>query len=272
MQSVNDLMEKLQLLAITYGMKLIYATITLVVGLWFIGFIVNRAERIMKKRHVDPSLAPFLKSLLGIGLKAALVVSVIGMIGIEMTSFVAILGAAGLAIGLALQGTLQNFAGGVMILLFKPFKVGDFIEAQGFSGMVNEIQIFNTLLTTGDNKVIIIPNGGLANGTMTNFSTMSTRRVDLSFNVSYESDFEKALALIRELVIRDRRTLKDPEPFVRVMQLSEYAVNIVARIWVKSDDYWPVYHDLTEAVKKTFDANEIRIPYPTRDIHMAKTF
>ena len=189
------------------------------------------------------------------------------MIGIEMTSFVAILGAAGLAVGLALQGTLQNFAGGVMLLLFKPFKVGDVLSAQGFTGSVKEIQIFNTIMATPDNRIIIIPNGGLANSAMTNFSTMDTRRVDFSFGIGYDDDFEKAKSLIRSLIDADSRILKDPEPFVRVGELADSSVNITTRVWVNAADYWAVHFDLIENVKKTFDKEKVSFPYPQMDVH-----
>jgi len=221
----------------------------------------------MIKRNLDASLIPFLSSIIGIILKAALFISVAGMIGIEMTSFVAILGAAGLAVGLALQGTLQNFAGGVMLLLFKPFKVGDVLSAQGFTGSVKEIQIFNTIMATPDNRIIIIPNGGLANSAMTNFSTMDTRRVDFSFGIGYDDDFEKAKSLIRSLIDADSRILKDPEPFVRVGELADSSVNITTRVWVNAADYWAVHFDLIENVKKTFDKEKVSFPYPQMDVH-----
>lgn len=267
---INNILESIQGLAVTYGLKLIYSVIALIIGLWVIQAIIKQLVGMMKKREVDPSLIPFLRSLLNIGLKAALFITIAGMIGIEMTSFVAILGAAGLAVGLALQGTLQNFAGGVMILLFKPFRVGDVVEAQSYVGVVKEIQIFNTLLTTPDNKVIIIPNGGLANSSMTNYSKMETRRVDFSFGIDYSDDFEKAKGLISNIVQADERVLKDPEPFIRVGELGDSSVNITTRIWVNSGDYWPVHFDTIEAVKKSFDSNGISFPFPQMDVHMDK--
>ena len=199
-----------------------------------------------------------------------LIVSVIGQLGVETTSFIAVLGAAGLAVGLALQGTLQNFAGGVIILLLKPFKVGDFVDVGGHMGTVKEIQIFTTIMVTPDNKVIIIPNGGLANASMTNFSAMPTRRVDFSFGIGYGDDFEKAKSLIKGLIDADSRILKDPEPFVRVGELADSSVNITTRVWVNSADYWAVHFDMIENVKKTFDKEGVSIPYPQMDVHMAK--
>jgi len=208
MGNLEESMAMIQAFIVEYGIKLIGAVAALLIGLWIIKILVGFLKRMMIKRNLDASLIPFLSSIIGIILKAALFISVAGMIGIEMTSFVAILGAAGLAVGLVLQGTLQNFAGGVMLLLFKPFKVGDVLSAQGFTGSVKEIQIFNTIMATPDNRIIIIPNGGLANSAMTNFSTMDTRRVDFSFGIGYDDDFEKAKSLIRSLIDADSRILK----------------------------------------------------------------
>jgi small conductance mechanosensitive channel len=190
------------------------------------------------------------------------------MIGIEMTSFVAILGAAGLAVGLALSGTLQNFAGGVMILAFKPFKVGDFIDAQGYMGTVSEIQIFNTILKTPDNKTIIIPNGGLSTSSMTNFSTEPKRRVDWTFGVGYGDDAEKTKAVLRKLIDEDSRILQDPEPFIALSELADSSVNFVVRAWVNAADYWAVFFDMNDKVYKTFDKEGLNIPYPQMDVHV----
>lgn len=256
-------------LAVSYGPNLILAILTLIIGFWVIRIVVRSVNRVMEARNVDDSLRPFLKSMMSMLLKAMLVISVAGMIGIEMTSFIAVLGAAGLAVGMALSGTLQNFAGGVMILLFKPFKVGDFIEAQGYAGSVKEIQIFNTILKTGDNKTIIIPNGGLSTSSMINYSTEPQRRVDLTFGIAYENDFEKAISLIQQLVDKDERILSEPEPWIRVTSLADSSVNITARVWCESGDYWGIYIDLQESVKKAFDKEGISIPYPQLQIHNA---
>jgi small conductance mechanosensitive channel len=203
-------------------------------------------------------------------LRALLFISVLGMVGIEMTSFIAILGAAGLAVGLALSGTLQNFAGGVMILLFKPFKVGDVIEAQGYIGAVKEIQIFNTYLKTGDNKIIIIPNGGLANSSMTNYSAEETRRLEWTFGISYGENVEKARKVIKKIAEADSRILKDPEPFVAVGALADSSVNLVTRVWVASADYWGVNFDMNEKVYDEFNKEGISFPFPQLDVHMIK--
>lgn len=229
---------------------------------------MNAIVRSMTKKDVEPSLRQFLKSLLSMLLKVLLFIAVISMLGIEMTSFVAILAAAGFAVGMALSGTLQNFAGGVMIILFKPFKVGDFIEAQGYTGTVKEIQIFNTILKTPDNKTIIIPNGGLSTGSLTNFSTEPQRRVDFTFGIGYEDDIDKARNIIMGLIAKDERILKDPAPFVAVSELADSSVNFVVRVWANAADYWGIYFDMTENVKKAFDKEGISIPYPQTDVHV----
>jgi small conductance mechanosensitive channel len=191
-----------------------------------------------------------------------------GMIGIEMTSFIAILGAAGLAFGMALSGTLQNFAGGVIILVFKPYKVGDYIEAAGYAGSVTEIRIFNTILKTPDNKVIIIPNSSLAGNSMTNYSAEPTRRVDFKFGIGYQDDIDKAKSVLKRLADADERILKDPAVFIAVSEMADSSVNLIVRAWVETANYWPVYFDMTEKVKKTFDAEGISIPFPQRDVHI----
>jgi len=190
------------------------------------------------------------------------------MVGIAMTSFVAILGAAGLAVGMALSGTLQNFAGGVMILLFKPYKPGDFLEAQGYMGVVQEIQIFNTILLTPDNRKVIIPNGGLSSSSMINYSAMETRRVDFSFGVGYSDDIDKSRQVILDEIAKLPYVLKDPAPFVMVGELADSSVNFTTRVWVKGEDYWTCFFELTENVKKAMDANNISIPFPQTDVHL----
>lgn len=255
-------------LVMEYGPKVILAIVVLIIGLWVIKRITNGLTKMMTKKEVDPSLIPFLRSMAGILLKVMLVISVISMLGVETTSFIAILGAAGLAVGLALSGTLQNFAGGVMILIFKPFKVGDFIEAQGHSGTVSEIQIFNSILKTPDNKTVIIPNGGLSTGSMVNYSTEPTRRVDLSFGIGYTDDIDKAKSILMRLLEEDERVLKDPAPTVDVAALADSSVNFYVRPWVNASDYWGVYLDMQEKVKKAFDAEGVSIPFPQMDVHM----
>lgn len=265
---MEQYIEMIKDYAVEYGIKLIGALGALIVGLWIIKAMMRGLTAVMKKKEVDSSLQGFLRSLLGLALKAMLFVSVLGMVGIEMTSFVAILGAAGLAVGMALSGTLQNFAGGVMILLFKPFKVGDVITAQGYTGSVFEIQIFNTILKTPDNKHIIIPNGGLATGSMINFSKEETRRVDWTFGIGYGDSTEKAREVMGRLISEDQRILGDPAPFMAVSELGDSSVNFVVRVWVKSGDYWGVFFDMNEKVYNEFAKEGLNIPFPQMDVHV----
>ncbi|MFT7037029.1 MAG: small conductance mechanosensitive channel [Cyclobacteriaceae bacterium] len=253
-----------------YGQKLIVIVIAIIVGLWLISLLTKGLTKAMAKQELEASLSSFLGSLVSILLKAMLFISVAGMVGIEMTSFIAILGAAGLAIGLALSGTLQNFAGGVMILLFKPFKVGDVIDAQGYVGSVNQIQIFNTILKSPDNKTIIIPNGGLSTGSMTNFSTEATRRVDWTVGIGYGDDSDKAKTVIRKFLDEDDRILQDPEPFIAISALADSSVNFTVRAWVNAGDFWGVFFDFNEKVYKNFDKEGLNIPFPQMDVHVHK--
>jgi len=265
---MDKYIEKIINLGIDYGPKLIGAILVLLLGLWIIKLITKTVAKLMKKRNVDPSLASFIRSMTNILLKVLLVISVMGMVGIEMTSFIAILGAAGLAVGMALSGTLQNFAGGVMILIFKPFKVGDYIEAQGYAGTVHEIQLFNTLLKTVDNKIVIIPNGGLSTSSMINYSAEPLRRVDWTFGIGYGDDIDKAKAVIFKLIEADKRILKDPEPFAAVSELADSSVNFAVRVWVKGEDYWGVFFTMNETVYKTFSVENLNIPFPQMDVHV----
>jgi len=263
-----DNFQKIYDLAIVYGLKLLLALVTLAVGFWIIKVIMKAVKRSMIKSNLDETLRQFLLAIIGIALKVMLIISVISMLGVEMTSFVAVLAAAGFAIGMALSGSLQNFAGGVMIVLFKPFKVGDFIEAQGFMGTVRQIHIFNTILKTPDNKTVIIPNGGLSTGAMTNFSTEPQRRVDFTFGIGYGDDIDKARDVINSLIAAEERILKDPAPFVAVSKLNNSSVDFVVRVWVEAANYWGVFFDMTENVKKAFDKNNISIPFPQTDVHI----
>ena len=251
-----------------YGPNVLLAILTLFVGLWIIKLLGKGFGRAMQKAKVESSLEKFLLSLVRILLKVLLVISVISMLGVQMTSFIAMLGAAGLAVGLALQGSLANFAGGVLLLLFKPFKVGDFIDAQGFLGTVNAIQVFNTVLKTPDNKTIVIPNGNLSNGSITNFTVEENRRVEWTFGIGYSDDLNKAKDILVQLVKSDSRILENPESLVAVSELGDNSVNIVVRGWVKLADFWSVYFDMQEKVKLTFDEQGISIPFPQRDVHV----
>ena len=264
----KDFTEKAMGYVWEYGPNLILAILTLIVGLWVIKLIVNSFYKLMTKRNFDPSLTPFLKMLLGMILKVLLIISVIGMVGVEVTSFIAILGAAGLAIGLALQGTLQNFAGGVVILILKPFKVGDVVEAQDYLGTIKEIQIFYTIINTFDKKVVYIPNGSLANSDMTNYSQEEVRRNEWKFGIGYGDDYDKAKALLQKFVEEDDRILNDPEPFFALHSLGDSSVNIVVRAWSQASDLWPVYFDMNERVYKEFAKEGLNIPFPQMDVHV----
>ena len=268
MEIVEKNLDTIIQMGLQYAPKLALALITLLIGFWMIGRVGRLIDSQFEKRDLDPSLRTFSVSMIGVILKVLLVISVAGMVGIETTSFVAIIGAAGLAVGLALQGSLSNFAGSVLILIFKPFKVGDVIDVAGRIGTVKEIQIFATVMRTTDNKRVIIPNGVLAGGTIVNLSAEDTRRIDLVFGIGYNDDIDKAKEVLKAIIAKDERILSEPEPTVAVSELADSSVNFVFRPWVKKDDYWPVYYDMVETVKKTFDKEDISIPFPQRDVHL----
>lgn len=266
--SLDVFLSKMIDLGISVGSKILLAIVVFIVGRWIVQRLNRLLARILERRQVEASLSTFVKSLVSITLTLLLIIIVIGVLGIETSSFIALFASAGVAIGMALSGTLQNFAGGVMILLFKPFKVGDTIEAQGQCGTVREIQIFNTILATPDNKIIIIPNGGLSTGLMKNYSKEATRRVDWEFGIAYGDDYSKAQEVIGRLLDADLRVLKDPAYFIALTSLGESSVNIVVRAWVNSGDYWGVYFDMNERVYKTFAAENLNIPFPQMDVHV----
>lgn len=255
-------------LIMAYAPKVLLAIVTLIIGLWLINRLVNVLDNRLGKK--DPTLNKFLCGLVSAILKILLLISVASMVGIATTSFVAIIGAAGLAVGLALQGSLANFAGGVLILLFKPFKVGDVIDAQGFVGSVREISILYTIVDTFDNRRVVIPNGQLSNASLTNMSAYENRRCDMTFGIGYSDDIDKAKAICKRLIEADERAMKDPEPLVVVGALGESSVDLTVRVWTKGADLWPFYWDMQERVKKAFDAEGISIPFPQRDVHMYK--
>ena len=267
---MNNLLDQFNNIVYTYGPKLLGALAVLIIGNFVIKLMMNSFSKMMDKRKTDASLKPFLISLVSILLKTMLVISVLGMLGVQMTSFIAILGAAGLAVGLALSGTLQNFAGGVIILLFKPFKVGDYVDAQGHSGFVKEIQIFNTILLELDNKTVIIPNGPLSTGSMVNYSTEPTRRVDFTFGIAYGDSVDKARKILFEIFKEDKRILTDPAYFVGLSEMADSSVNLTARAWVKGEDYWGVFFDINEKTYNSFNAEGISIPFPQMDVHLQK--
>lgn len=255
-------------LVMAYAPKLVLAIIVLLVGLWLIKGFAKVVDKGMESRKVEATLRHFLRNMVSIIFKILLLISVASLVGIETTSFVAVVGAAGLAIGLALQGSLANFAGGVLILFFRPFKVGDFIQTNGYSGTVKEIQIFNTIMTTPDNKRVIIPNGKVSNDSLINFSSEPTRRVDFVFGVSYGANIDQVKATLKELLDADTRIHKDPAPMVVLSELADSSVNFTVRAWVDAANYWPVFFDTMETVKKTFDTKGIEIPFPQRDVHL----
>lgn len=266
--SLDTAISKLIDLSISLGSKLLIAIIVFFIGRWLVRRCCRLVVKIMEKKQVEASLFSFIRSLVNITLNFLFVIILISILGIETSSFIALFASAGVAVGMALSGTLQNFAGGVMILLFKPFKVGDFIEAQGQSGTVKEIQIFNTIMATADNKIIIIPNGGLSTGIMKNYSKEENRRVDWEFGIGYGDSYDKAKMVITKLIESDSRILKDPAYFIALTSLGESSVNIVVRAWVKAPDYWGVFFDMNEKVYKTFAEENLSIPFPQMDVHL----
>ena len=273
-QVADDGFSKLQIFlqqlidwGVSAGGRIIGAVIIFVVGRFLISFLRKMLARLLAKRHVDASIQSFVKSLVNILLTILLIIAVIGKLGVETTSFAALLASAGVAIGMALSGNLQNFAGGLIVLLFRPFKVGDWIESQGVSGTVKEIQIFHTILTTGDNKVIYIPNGAMSSGVVTNYNTQTTRRVEWIVGVDYGEDYDKVQQIVTDILAADKRILKDPAPFIALHALDASSVNVVARVWVNSADYWGVYFDINKAIYATFNEKGINFPFPQLTVH-----
>lgn len=265
---MEEIINKIYQLLTVYGLKVLAALAIFIIGRWVARGVRKLLERIMTKSKVDSTLVSFTANLAYIGLLAFIVIAALGQLGIQTTSFIAVLGAAGLAIGLALQGSLSNFAAGFLLIIFRPFKVGDLIEGAGVFGVVEAIQIFTTQLTTADNKTVIVPNAKLTENNIVNWTVKGTRRVDLVIGIGYNDDIDKARSLIAATIAGDPRILKDPEPQIAVSELGDSSVDFVVRPWAKVDDYWGVYFDLTEKIKKAFDANGIHIPYPQRDIHV----
>lgn len=268
MVNVEQLTQTATELLMSYGPKLLLALLTLIVGFWMIKRGMALCEGMMERSQFEITLRKFLMNLGSILLKAVVIISVASMVGVATASFIAMLGAAGLAVGLALQGSLANFAGGVLILFFKPFKVGDLIEAQGYLGIVKEIQIFVTILTTLDNQRIIIPNGLLSNGCLTNLNAEPHRRVDMVFGISYGDDVLQVKRILHEVIASDSRVLTEPASEVYVKEHAESSINMLVRVWVKPENYWGVYFHMYEQVKLTFDREGISIPFPQRDVHM----
>ena len=268
MGKVDFYIDKAKELAIDFGPKVLAALLTLIVGLWIIGGLSKVFRRSLGTAKVDDTLQPFLTNLFTWILKVLLLVSVASMVGIETTSFVAVLGAAGLAVGLALQGSLANFAGGVLILIFRPYRVGDLVEAQGHLGVVQEIQIFCTVLTTPDNKRVILPNGAVSNGSITNFTVEGKLRVDLSVGVAYDADLKQSKEVIEKAIATVSNVLSEPAPSVAISELADSSVNFFVRPWATPADYWQVYSDTLTAVKQGLDQAGISIPFPQREIYV----
>jgi small conductance mechanosensitive channel len=265
---MEEIIGKVYQLLTVYGLKVLAALAIFIIGRWVAKGVRKLVDRLMTKSNVDPTLVSFTANLAYIGLLAFIVIAALGQMGIQTTSFIAILGAAGLAIGLALQGSLSNFAAGFLLIIFRPFKVGDLIEGAGVFGVVEAIQIFTTQLKTADNKTVIVPNAKLTDDNIVNWTVKGTRRVDMVFGIGYEDDIDKARSLMADIVAADDRILKNPEPQSAVSELADSSVNFVVRPWVKVNDYWGVYFDLTEKIKKAFDTNGVSIPFPQRDVHV----
>lgn len=266
----EQLMQTVVELATTYGLKFVGGLLVLIIGWMVSKRLVKVFDKVLALRDIDATLRPFLRTLVGALLKVAVVISAMSVMGIEMTSFVAILGAAGLAVGMALSGTLQNFAGGVVILILRPFKKGDFIEAQGYTGSVHEIQIFHTILKTPDNKTVILPNGPVSTGSLINYTDEDTRRVDFTFGIAYGDNTENARQVLMRLINEDHRILQDPAPMVVVGALADSSVNMTVRVWSATADYWDVYFDLTEKVYTAFPTSNLNFPFPQMDVHLTK--
>ena len=265
---LTNALEKLIDSGIQLGERVLGALIIFIIGKFLINWLNRLFARILEKRKVDPSIQSFLKSMVNILLLIMLILAVIGKLGIELTGFAALLASAGVAIGMALSGNLQNFAGGLIILLFRPYKVGDFIEAStGASGTVKEIQIFHTILTTADNKVIYVPNGAMSSGVVTNYSNQVTRRVEWIVGIDYGEDYDKVQEVVYEILAADKRILNEPAPFVALHALDASSVNVVARVWVNSSDYWGVYFDINKAIYETFNEKGINFPFPQLTVH-----
>ena len=263
-----SLWEKIQTVGVSFGIKLVAAIAIFYVGRIIAKIVTNGVRKLMVAQEVDKILESFVGNLVYSLLMIFVIIAAINQIGVQTTSLIAIMGAAGLAIGLALQGSLANFAAGVLIVMFRPYKVGDFVEAAGIAGSVMQVQILTTILKTGDNKQIIVPNGQIMGSIITNFSANDTRRVDLTIGIGYDDDIDKARDTMQELIDADDRILKDPASLIAVSELADSSVNFVVRVWVKSGDYWGVNFDMTEAIKKRFDKEGISFPYPQQDVHI----
>ena len=268
MNNMEGLIEKGRELFAMFGLKIVAAIVILVIGRWVAGFLKNFSIKLMTKSNVDATLVKFLGHVIYIALLTFVVLAALGQLGIQTTSFIAVIGAAGLAVGLALQGSLSNFAAGVLMIFFRPFKVGDVIEGAGVLGTVEEIQIFTSLLKTPDNKAVIVPNAKLTADNITNYTAKPVRRVDLVFGVSYSDDIDNVKETINDVLKQDDRILDDPPPTIGLLEMADSSINFAVRPWVKPSDYWNVYFNINELMKKRFDKEGISIPFPQRDVHV----
>ncbi|MFA6810588.1 MAG: mechanosensitive ion channel domain-containing protein [Desulfoplanes sp.] len=268
MNNFNVIFANIQGIVTLYGLNIIAALCILIFGRWIAKGLKSFLGRIMSKSGVDATIIPFVQDLTYIVLLVIVIIAALGKLGIQTTSLIAVLGAAGLAVGLALQGSLSNFAAGVLIIMFRPIRVGDFFEGAGASGTVEKIQIFSTTVKTPDNKVIIIPNGKLLTDNITNYSIKGIRRLDLIIGVGYNDSIDHVKQVIADILSQDSRILQDPAPLIGLVELANSSVNFAVRPWVKNDNYWPVYFDTLENIKKRFDAESISIPFPQQDIHV----
>ena len=267
---METMVTKLQDLIAFYGLKVIAAIAILVIGRYVAIAVRNLLRRVMRKSSVEETLVSFVSNVAYVALLAFIVIAALGQLGVHTASFVAVIGAAGLAIGLALQGSLANFAAGVLMIIFKPFKVGDYIEGGGTAGTVEEISIFTTVLKSPDNRKIIVPNAKMTGDNIVNYSAKEQRRIDIVAGVSYGDDLDKVRRVLEQILAEDARILKDPAPTIGVLALADSSINFAVRPWVKTGDYWPVYFDTQEKIKKRFDAEGISIPFPQRDVHLYK--
>ena len=267
-ETASQIAGVIKTLLATYGLKIIAAILIFVIGRIVANLIKKLVVKILQKNNCDTIVVNFVGNVTYIFLLAFVVLAALGQLGIATTSFIAIIGAAGLAIGLALQGSLANFAAGFLLIIFRPFKVGDYVEAGGTAGIIDSIHIFTTTLLTPDNKVVIVPNAKIAGDNITNYSKKPTRRLDLTFGVGYESDIKKVRTVLKDIIDNDSRVLQDPKPLIVISELADSSVNFVTRFWVKSSDYWPVQFDTIENVKIRFDQEKISIPFPQRDVHL----
>jgi small conductance mechanosensitive channel len=265
---MDTILMRIQDFAALYGLKVIGAVVIIIVGKWASRVVSNITKRLMTRGKIDEILVSFAGNLVYIAFLAFAIIAALGQLGIQTASFIAVLGAAGLAIGFALQGSLSNFASGVMLIFFRPFKKGDYVEAGGVSGIVEDIQIFHTALKTPDNKAVIVPNSGITGGNITNFSAKEVRRVDMVFGVGYDDDLKKVREILEDILRDESRIIENPPHTIAVLELADSSVNFAVRPWVNTADYWNVYFDITEEVKLRFDAEGISIPYPQRDVHM----